>query len=112
MVGYGMRYVSGGEVRLQGYTNSDWEGSAVDRKRTLGCCFNLGSTIISWFRKKHTFVALSTIGSEYIATSVTNREEVWLQNLLAGLLDHELETTLIYCDNSKLFPTFRKYSIS
>jgi hypothetical protein len=33
-VGYGLRYVSGGDVKLQGYTDSDWAGSAVDRKST------------------------------------------------------------------------------
>jgi hypothetical protein len=29
-VGYGLRYVSDGDVKLQGYTYSDWEGSALD----------------------------------------------------------------------------------
>jgi len=33
-VGYGLRYVSGGDVKLQGYIDSDWAGSAVDRKST------------------------------------------------------------------------------
>jgi hypothetical protein len=41
------QYISGGEVRLHGYTDYDWEGSAVDRLSTLGCCFNLGSITIS-----------------------------------------------------------------
>jgi hypothetical protein len=36
MIGYGLRYVSDGEVKLQGYENSDWLGSAVDKKITLG----------------------------------------------------------------------------
>jgi hypothetical protein len=58
-VGYSLRYVLGGEVRLQGYNDSNWLGSAVDRKSTSGCCFNLGSAMISYIRKKHTFVALS-----------------------------------------------------
>jgi hypothetical protein len=98
-IGYGLRYVSGGEVRLQGYTDSDWAGSAVDRKSTSGCCFSLGSTMISWFSRKQTFVALSTTEAEYITASVTSREAVWLQKLLAGLFDQELETTLIHCDN-------------
>jgi hypothetical protein len=44
---YGMRYDLGGEVRLQGYTDSDWAGSAVDRKSTLRCYFNFGSIMIS-----------------------------------------------------------------
>jgi hypothetical protein len=46
-----------------------------------------------------TSVALSTTEAEYIAASVASREAVWLQKLLAGLFDLELEPTLIYCDN-------------
>jgi hypothetical protein len=38
-VGYGLRYVSDGDVKLQGYTDSDWAGSEVDQKSTSGCCF-------------------------------------------------------------------------
>jgi hypothetical protein len=49
MVEYGLRYVGDGEVKLQGYIESDWEGSATDRKSTSRCCFSLGSTMISWF---------------------------------------------------------------
>jgi hypothetical protein len=33
MIGYGLRYVSDSAVKLQGYTNSDWAGSAVDREK-------------------------------------------------------------------------------
>jgi hypothetical protein len=47
-IGYRLRYVSGGDVKLQGYTDSDWEGSAVDWKSTCICCFSLGSGMISW----------------------------------------------------------------
>jgi len=71
-------FVSGGEVRLQGYTDSDWEGSAVDRLNTLGCYFNLGSVTIFGISKKQIFVALSTKKTEYIKASVASRESVWL----------------------------------
>jgi hypothetical protein len=77
-VGYGLRYDSSGEVRLQGYTDFDWAGSAVDKKSTLGCCFILGSATISWFSRKKTYVALSTTESEYITTTGASREAVWL----------------------------------
>jgi hypothetical protein len=81
-VGYGLRYVSGGEVRLQGYTDSDWAGSAVDRLSTLGCCFSLGSITISG---KQVSVALSTTETMYITVGIASRKAVWLQKLLAGL---------------------------
>jgi hypothetical protein len=98
-VGYGLRYVSSGDERLQGYTDSDWSRSAVDRKNTSRCCFSLGSGMISWFSRKQTLVALSTSEAEYIAASMASREGVWLRKLLAGIFDLELVPTLIHCDN-------------
>jgi hypothetical protein len=67
---YGLRYLGGDGVELQGYTDLDWEGSVVDRKSTSGCCFNLGSTMITWFNRKQTSVALISsrgrvYGNEY-----------------------------------------------
>jgi hypothetical protein len=78
IVDYGLRYVSYHEIRLQGYADSDWVGSVADRKSTLGCCFSLGSTMISWLSGKKTSVALSTTEAEYIATCSTSSEVVWL----------------------------------
>jgi hypothetical protein len=71
----------------------------VDRKSTYGCCFSLGSGMISWLSRKQTSLALSTTEAEYITASVTSCEAVWLLKFLAGIFDLELETTLIHCDN-------------
>ena len=49
---FGLYYDRDHDCRLYGYTDSDWAGSVVDRKRTPGGCYCLGSTMISWFRKK------------------------------------------------------------
>jgi hypothetical protein len=46
-VDFGLDYVRGDGVRLVGYTDSDWAGCAADRKSTLGCCFSLGSGLVS-----------------------------------------------------------------
>ena len=51
-IGYGLRYTFVGGVTLSGYTNSDWAGSVVDRKSTLGYYFSMGSTMISWSSRK------------------------------------------------------------
>jgi hypothetical protein len=90
-VGYGLRYVSDGEVKLQGYTDSDWAGSAMDRKSTSRCCFSLGLGMISWLGRKQSSMTLSTAEAEYIAASVASREAMWLRKLLAGLFDLELD---------------------
>jgi hypothetical protein len=44
-------------------------------------------------------VALSTAEAEYIALCVAVREAVWLRNLLADLFRHEMDSTIIHCDN-------------
>ncbi|XP_057830956.1 secreted RxLR effector protein 161-like [Cryptomeria japonica] len=84
-IGYGLKYTYSANMKLQGYNDSDWAESVTDRKSTSGCCFSLGSAMISWCSRKQNFVALSTVEAEYIATCVATREAVWLQKLLAGL---------------------------
>ena len=79
--------------------DSDWEGSAIDRKSTSGCCFNMGSGVISWFSRKQSCVALSTSEAEYVAASSTICEVVWLRKLLSDLFDLQLDATCIYCNN-------------
>jgi hypothetical protein len=49
--------------------------------------------------RKNTSVGFNTTEAEYIAANVASCEAVWLQKLLAGLFDLELEPTLIYFDN-------------
>jgi hypothetical protein len=78
VVGYGLRYVSSGDVKLQGYTDFDWVGNAVDRNSTFVCCFSLGSNMISCLSRKHKSVALSTSEAKYIATNLASREAAWL----------------------------------
>ena len=82
---YGMDYRQGDGVRLGGYTDSDWAGCDFDRKSTLGCCFGLGSTIVSWFRRKQQSVALSSAEAEYMAASLASCKAIWLCKMLFGL---------------------------
>jgi hypothetical protein len=81
-VAYGLRYTSSGGVMLHVFTDSDWMGSAVDRKSTSGYCFSLGSAMISWSSRKQSSVAQSTTEAENIAASTASREAVWLRKLL------------------------------
>jgi hypothetical protein len=97
--GYGLRYLGHDEVKLQGCINLDWADNAVDRKSTLECNFNLGSTIISWFNEKKTFVELSSTEVEYMVASMASCESIWLRKLLARMFDQELDSTVIYYDN-------------
>jgi hypothetical protein len=71
----------------------------VDKKNTSGCCFTLGSSMVSWWSTKHTSMALSTTEAEYIALTMEVREVVWLHKILANLFGHVLDSTIIHCDN-------------
>jgi hypothetical protein len=46
----------------------------VDQKSTYGCCFTLGSSMVSWYSRKQIFVALSSMEAEYISLCVEVRE--------------------------------------
>ena len=98
-VDYGLDYRQGDGVRLAGYTISDWAGCASDKKSTSGCCFGLGSTVVSWFSQKQQSVALSLAKAEYMATSLASCEAIWLRKMLFDLFGQPLRPSVIYCDN-------------
>ena len=93
---YGLRYASSGDIKLHGYAALDWGGSAKYRKSTSGCCFSLGSSMISWFSRKQTSIALSIAKEEYIAACSACSEAVWLRKMLSGLFDAEIDATDIF----------------
>ena len=51
-------------------------------------------------------MALSTAEAEYIELSVAVREAVWLRKLLTDLFDHEMDSTIIHCDNQSCVKLF------
>ena len=69
-VDYGLDYRQGDGVKLAGYTDSDWAVCASNRKSTSGCCFGLGSAVVSWFSRKQQSVALSSAKAKYMAQPV------------------------------------------
>jgi hypothetical protein len=105
-VGYDLRYASDVDMRLQGYVDAVWAGSTVDRKSTFGCCFTLGSTMVSWCNMRQNFVALSTTEAEYITLCVAICEAMLLCKIFADLFGHEMDSSVIHCDN----PSFVKLS--
>ena len=72
---------------------------AIDRKSNLGCCFSMGSGVISWFSRKQSCVALSTSEAEYVAACSASCEVVWLRKILYDLFDLQMDATCIYCNN-------------
>ena len=81
-VDYGLKYEEN-KNNLEGFVDSYWVVNAINRKRTSGYCFNMGSGVISWFSRKQSCVALSTAEAEYVASCSTSCE--WLRKLLSDL---------------------------
>ena len=42
-VDYGKKYEANQNTNLEGYVDSNWERSTIDKKRTSGCCFDMRS---------------------------------------------------------------------
>ena len=59
----------------------------------------LGSAMISWFSNKQSSVSLSTAKVQHISMCSSSCEVIWLQKLMSGLFDMDLNTTVILCDN-------------
>ena len=75
------------KINLDGYEDSYWAGSAIDRKSTSGCCFSMGSVMISWLSRKQFRVGLSTTKVEYVVACSTSCEAVRMRKVLSDLLD-------------------------
>jgi hypothetical protein len=87
MLKYGLIYTLSNDIKLHGFTYSDWAGSAEDRISTSGMCFSLGSTLISWGSRKQKYVAFNTTETEYITACEACTKEIWLRKFIYGLFD-------------------------
>ena len=72
-----LRYLKGTvdqRINLEGDVDSDWAGSAIDRKSTSGCFFSMILGEISWFSRKQSCMALSIAKEKYVATCLDTWE--------------------------------------
>ena len=91
----GLMVTSNTGVMLSRYADSDWAGSAVDRKSTSGYCFSMESTMISWASRKQDSITQSTAKAEYISARDDCKEAGWLRNLISDLFEVKLDSTII-----------------
>ncbi|KAG6436667.1 hypothetical protein SASPL_101569 [Salvia splendens] len=95
----GILYPSNQEVKLVGYSDSDWGRDLDERKSTTGYCFYIGDGVFTWSSKKQAIVTLSTCEAEYVAASSTVCHCIWLRNLLTFLGFAQQGPTEIHVDN-------------
>ena len=92
----------GGDLRVDGYTDSDFQSDVDDRKSTSGYIFILNGGAVSWKSSKQDTTADSTTEAEYIAASDAAKEAVWMKKFISELgsvPSIELPVPL-YCDNN------------
>ena len=82
---------------LCAYVDADWGNDARDRKSNTGCVIIFNGTVVGWFSKKQTCIALSSTEAEYIVLAESAREFKWVQYLLHEV--YKIETSNIYEDN-------------
>ncbi|GJT73075.1 hypothetical protein Tco_1032361 [Tanacetum coccineum] len=63
----GLWYPKGTKIKTIAYADSDHAGDYVDRKSTSSVCTFIGCCLKSWFSKKQTALAISTIEAGYVS---------------------------------------------
>ena len=67
-VEYGLKYDMNQKISLEGYVDSYWVGSTIDRKSTSRCYFSMISSVISWFGRTESCIVLSKAEQKDVAT--------------------------------------------
>ncbi|KAD4586296.1 hypothetical protein E3N88_23897 [Mikania micrantha] len=96
---YGLRYETGGDGRLIGYSDSSHASDLDDRKGTTGMVFYLGSNLITWVSQKQQTVALSSCEAEFMAATAAATQALWLRNLISDLLGEKPQQVVLLVDN-------------
>lgn len=117
-----LRYVKGtiscgiifrrGDLRLRGYSDSDWANDPVDSRSITGYLIYLGDNLVSWSTEKQTRVSKSSTEAEYRALSAAASEIMFLTYILTDL-HVAAPSPSLYCDNQSAIclttnPVFHK----
>jgi hypothetical protein len=84
--------------QLEGYSDADYANN-LDRHSFTGYAFVYANSPISWMSRKQKSVCHSSTESEYVALSETSKEAIYLQRLLAEILNKEESSINLYSDN-------------
>jgi len=84
---------------LVGWTDSSWAQDQDDCRSTSGFVFDIVGSSISWSSKKQATVTTFSVEAEYVASSNTTKEAIWLRTLLTKLDFSPTTTTIIHADN-------------
>ncbi|KAJ9560596.1 hypothetical protein OSB04_005756, partial [Centaurea solstitialis] len=97
---HGLYFFSTSSLDLRGFSDADWDSDMTDRRSTIGYCFFLGDSLISWRSKKQSLIARSSTEAEYRALADTSQELIWLRWLLSDMGAPQKSPTPLWCDNN------------
>ena len=84
---------------LQGWTYADWGGDVDCSRSTSSFLFTFARGAIAWHMRKQATVALSSTEAEYITTTLTPKEGLWLRSIIQELDILKISKFRLWCDN-------------
>ncbi|KAL0451360.1 UNVERIFIED_CONTAM: hypothetical protein Slati_1114100 [Sesamum latifolium] len=91
----------GGELILEGYSDTSFQLDDDDAKSQSGFVFKLNGGVVAWKRSKQATTTDSTMEAEYIATSEAAKEAIWMKNYIQelGVAPSIAEPVVIFYNN-------------
>lgn len=96
----GVIYSARSNLKLEGFSDSDWGSDLDTRRSTTGYIFMLAGGPVSWKSKRQQSVALSSSEAEYMALCAAAQEAIALRALCSDFHIDDKPPTLIWEDNS------------
>ena len=90
---FGIWYSNHNNIKLFGFSDSNWAGSIDDQRSTSGFLFSFGSGAITWTSKKQATVALSSSEAENAAVASLACQAIWIRRILEDLQHPQIEAT-------------------
>ena len=92
----------GNGLKLDGFTDSDFQSDVDDRKSISGYIFTCNGGAVSWKSSKQSTTADSTTEAEYIAASDAAKEAVWIRKFVTelGVVPSISSPLALHCDNN------------
>nr|GEU35718.1 copia protein [Tanacetum cinerariifolium] len=83
----GLWYPKGTGIETVVYADSDHAGDYVDLNINSGICMFVVCCLTSWFSKKQTALAISTIKAEYVSAGKACQQALWMKQ---ALIDYDV----------------------